>query len=95
MPRYVPVAPRLLPIVGKTIASLIRTQGIGDFYRIYAAARRDEIKVRLAWIPEEAGEDTSDEAFDPEYMSALFDFGYDQALSGNAWLDVDQVFESR
>ena len=95
MPRYDPVDPKLLPIAGKTIASLIRTQGIGDFFRIYATARRDGIEIRLASIPEEAGEDTSDEAFDPDYMSALFDFGYEQALNGNAWLDVDELFESR
>jgi predicted patatin/cPLA2 family phospholipase len=95
MPRYDPVDPRLLPIAGKTIASLIRTQGIGDFYRIYAAARRDQIEIKLAWIPQEAGEDTSEEAFDPEYMSALFEFGYDHAINGSAWIDAANVFEKR
>ena len=91
-PPYEPVQPRLLPIAGKTIQSLIRTQGVGDVFRIYSAAERDGIEVYLTWIPEEAGEDTSNEAFDPEYMSALFDFGYQLVRQGEAWLDVDEFF---
>jgi predicted acylesterase/phospholipase RssA len=93
-PRYEPVAPHLLPIAGKTIDSLIRTQGIGDFYRIYTIAQRDNIHVKLAWIPEEAGEDTSSQAFDPEYMSQLFEFGYRHMVDGEAWIDVARAIQS-
>ena len=32
--------------------------------------------------------DPGTEVFDPEYMSALFDYGYNRALSGEAWRDV-------
>ena len=34
------------------------------------------------------------EAFDPEYMKALFEFGYKQTLSGNTWRDFFDRMDS-
>ena len=90
-PRYEPVDPKLIPIAGRTIASLIRTQGVGDIYRVYSAAERDGVNVFVTWIPEEAPEDTSEQTFDPKYMTQLFEFGYRQALEGNAWQDMEAM----
>jgi hypothetical protein len=41
-----------LSIAGRAISSLIQTQGVGDLYRIYVAASRDDIDFNLAYIPE-------------------------------------------
>jgi predicted acylesterase/phospholipase RssA len=92
-PDFAETEPRMGAILGRTIDSLIRTQGTGDIYRIYAIAQRDDITVELSWITEEAGEDTSQQAFDPVYMSALFEFGYQRAVNGEAWMDIDTLFD--
>ncbi|MEP5569046.1 MAG: patatin-like phospholipase family protein [Halioglobus sp.] len=87
-PSYDPVSPKLTIIASRTIDSLIRTQGVGDAYRIYALAERDGVNVNLTWIPTNAVEDNSDEPFDPEYMSELFEFGYQRALRDELWTEL-------
>ena len=86
---YSPVSPRLSKISARSIDSLIRTQGVGDAYRIYAIAERDGVDVKLTWIQRDAVEDNSDEAFDPDYMSKLFDYGYQRAVDGTLWKELD------
>ncbi len=77
--------PRVGPIASRTIGSLIRTQGIGDMYRVYLAAQRDGIAYRLAYIPE-TFEEKFNEPFDKEYMRKLFDLGYRLAKDGYPWV---------
>jgi len=93
-PQYEIVEPRLLPIAGRTIDSLIRTQGKGDFYRMWALAERDDIEVHATWIPDEAREELRvepSEAFDPKYMTALFEYGYRRTLEGKTWFDAPHI----
>ncbi len=90
---YAPVQPRLRPIAARTVRSLIRTQGIGDFYRIYSQADRDGIGISVTWIPSEAVKAVSSEAFDPVYMRELFDYGRARVLAGEAWTDVSQAVD--
>jgi predicted acylesterase/phospholipase RssA len=78
------VEPRTLAIAARAIDSLISSQGIGDLYRIYTETQRDQIEFNLAYIPE-AFERVSDEPFDPKYMQALFDLGYQMASEGYPW----------
>jgi hypothetical protein len=63
---------------------LIRTQGIGDLYRIYLGAKRDGVPYRLAYIPGDFDLEP-DEDFDPKYMRELFDIGYELARDGYDW----------
>ena len=94
---YQTVDPRLIPITGRTIDSLIRTQGIGDFFRIGALAERDGLDLQVTWIPDEVRTEMglkSNEAFDPVYMKALFEFGYRQTLDGETFLDFSNMLES-
>ena len=90
---YDPVDPRLMPIAMRTIDSLIRTQGIGDFYRIYSQSQRDGIDIRITWIPGDAVEGKPQEAFDPVFMKALFDYGYQRTLAGETWSHVNEQLE--
>jgi len=90
-PRYKAVDPKLGPIIGKTIGSLIRTQGIGDVYRIYTLAQRDGVNVELTWIPDDAVTEKPAEAFDTAYMRALFEYGYQRATTGSPWVDVAEA----
>ena len=84
-PEYRPTSPSLYKITKRTMSTLTRTQGVGDAYQIYAIAQRDGLDVSLTWIPQGAVEDISKEIFDPSYMSALFEYGYQRALEGDVW----------
>lgn len=86
---YQPVRARVPNIAARAIESLIRTQGIGDAYRIAAISNRDGVGVKMTWIPMTAVRNPGDEEFDPKYMSALFDYGFQRALSGSAWIDIN------
>ena len=78
------VKPKLASIIGKSVGSLIKTQGIGDLYRMYSNAQRDGITFNAIWVPETF---TMKEPspFDPVYMKALFDVGYQMGLNGIPW----------
>jgi len=83
-PRWSEVVPRLRPVALASIATLIRTQGMGDLYRIYLGAKRDQIPFRLAYIPGDFHLEPN-QSFDPEYMRALFDLGYELSRNGYDW----------
>ena len=88
-----PVERRLLPIVGRSVSSLIRNQALGDLYQAAIIAKRDGLNLYLAYIPD-TFEQESEEMFDPVYMSKLFDLGYNLAREGNPWVDVLEELES-
>jgi predicted patatin/cPLA2 family phospholipase len=78
------VEAKLASIVGRSISSLIRSQGIGDMYRIYLSAKHDDLDYNLAYIPSTFREEP-EEIFDPVYMKKLFNIGYEMAKSGYSW----------
>jgi predicted patatin/cPLA2 family phospholipase len=76
--------PRIVPIALRSISSLIRTQGVGDIFRIYIQAENGGIDYNLAHIPTDFRERPKEE-FDPEYMQKLFDLGFRLAKDGYPW----------
>ncbi len=90
-PVWKTVKPKLAPIAGRTIDSLIRTQGLGDMYRIYLSAEQEGIDFNLAYIPGDFKEEPK-EAFDPDYMGKLFDLGFRTAKSGDVWVKTAPGF---
>jgi hypothetical protein len=91
-PQAAAVNRKLLPIADRTISSLIRTQGIGDLYRIFALAERDGLDFNLAYIPASFGEVPREE-FDTVYMRKLFDLAYEMGKSGYDWYKAPPGFE--
>jgi len=83
-PDYNGIKRSVFPIASRTIDSLIRTQGIGDLYQIYALCKRDGNDFNLAYIPADFTDEPA-EGFDPVYMRKLFDRGYQMALKGYHW----------
>jgi predicted patatin/cPLA2 family phospholipase len=83
-PEWQSVNENVLSITQRSIATLIKNQGIGDLYRIYSVTKRDGIDFNLASIPPDFS-DTSGEPFDQKYMIALFDRGYDLASHNYSW----------
>jgi hypothetical protein len=83
-PMYEQVDNKLFPIAGRSIASLVRTQGIGDLYRIFLETCRDGLDFNLAYIPSDFMEKPREE-FDTQYMRKLFDMAYARAAAGYEW----------
>lgn len=85
-PEWENVRPRLAPIGSRAIATLIKTQGIGDLYRLYLFAQRDKMAYNLAAIPTDLAPTRPREPFNQAYMNALFNLGYEMAAKGYPWL---------
>jgi len=75
---------RVLPILLRSVDSLIRTQGIGDLAQIYLLSQRDGLRFNLAYIPASFKEQPL-EKFDPVYMRKLFELGFERASAGYPW----------
>jgi hypothetical protein len=73
-------------IAARTIDSLLKSQSIGDLYRLYTYAKRDKMDYQLAFIPDSFTSVAKSE-FDNRYMNELFDYGYEQAKNGYPWSD--------
>jgi hypothetical protein len=83
-PEFKAVKASTLAIAGRSISTLIKTQGVGDLYQMYELARSNNVAYNLAYIPADFP-DTSTEAFDPKYMSQLFELGFKLGESGTEW----------
>lgn len=91
---YEPAAPRLGPIAEKALGSLISGSGAGDLYRMFTVAARDEVDLNVAWIPSGIALQAS-EPFDPAYMAALYEVGYEIGRTGEHWRPWPPGFEPR
>ena len=83
-PIHQQVRNKLFPIAERSLDSLVRTQGIGDLYRIYLQTCRDGLEFNLAYIPADFTQ-RSDGEFDRAYMQALFDLAYERSKAGYDW----------
>jgi predicted acylesterase/phospholipase RssA len=84
---------RTMSIAARAIASLTRTQGIGDLYRIYLTAQKDGIEFNLTYIPPTFNTPHLEE-FDTNYMRHLYAVGQQAAQSGTAWQKYPPGFEA-
>jgi hypothetical protein len=83
-PQWQTVDRSIVDIAGRTVDSLIRTQGIGDLYREYLGVKYYGFDYNLAYIPASFDAE-SKELFDPQYMGKLYQLGYDLARRGYPW----------
>jgi hypothetical protein len=90
-PRWENTPRGILNIAGRSIDSLIQTQGIGDLFRIYLTSQRDNIDFNLTFIPSDFNHPNPG-VFDNDYMRALFDRGYQLATHGEAWSQTPPGF---
>jgi hypothetical protein len=89
-PRWETVKRRLVPIMSRSIDTLIGSQSIGNIAELYIVAREQGLDYRLAYIPQRFYA-VADEPFDNEYMNKLFRLGRERALVGQAWLALDAL----
>ena len=84
---------KVMPIASRSISSLIRTQGMGDLYLIYALCVRDGNDFKLAYIPSSFDEQAAED-FDPVYMGKLYENGYEAAKNGYDWRTAPPGFSA-
>ncbi len=75
----------ILSITRRAAQTLLHFSGLGDIARIYLTTQRDGVDFRLAFIGRDF-QSPRREPFDPAFMQALFDYGYNQARNGDPWL---------
>jgi predicted acylesterase/phospholipase RssA len=73
-----------LGIAGRAISTMISASGINDVIRIYNTTHRDGVDYNLAYIGRDFDKKLP-QPFDPDYMKALFDYGYQRAVRGYDW----------
>ncbi|PZV34942.1 hypothetical protein B5V02_27970 [Mesorhizobium kowhaii] len=83
-PEYSSVKASLPDIAEKAVSSLIKTQGIGDLYRLYAIAKRDGIDFNAIDIPPDFTVEAKS-PFDNRFMRALYAEGYEMGRGGVPW----------
>jgi hypothetical protein len=74
----------LIGLAERSIFTLIKMQGTGDVLAAYASAKISGADYKETWI----GRDFKapyPEPFDPDYMKALYKYGYDLMKAGQAW----------
>ena len=89
-PRWQTVKRRLVPIMSRSIDTLIGTQSIGNLAELYIVAREQGLDYRLAYIPQSFYA-IRNEPFDKDYMNNLFRLGRERALANQAWLRLDEL----
>lgn len=83
-PSYKVTPPQLLDISQRSIKTLIKNQGIGDLYRIYALSKRDGLDFNLTYIPSKLGFKPKT-LFDADYMDKLYKLGERTGRHGIHW----------
>ena len=91
-PDWASVQRNFVTISGRAIATMIHYGGYNDILRTYATAKRDGVDYNLAYIEPDFAR-VKHENFDPNYMKALFDYGYAKGRGGYSWYKVPPNLE--
>jgi hypothetical protein len=83
-----------LSIGGQAVSTMIMMSGINDLYRVYLTTQIDGVDYNLAYIEDDFEPPPTEGMFDPVYMEALFDYGYNLGRSGYAWKKAPPYLET-
>jgi hypothetical protein len=81
-----------LSIATRAVSTLTTNSGLGDIYRMYALAQRDEVTFKLAFIGDDFREPRPAADFDHLYLVKLFDYGRAKASGGYRWYSAPPGF---
>jgi hypothetical protein len=90
-PEWEAVEPGLLKIATRSVASLLKYQGMGDLNRLYSQARDARFDYNLASIPESFTA-VEKAPFDIDYMRQLYDVGFQLGRGGYRWQKAPPSF---
>lgn len=83
-PEWDSVDPKIVDIGGRSISTMIKVQGVGDLYRAYVDSNDASFDFNYIDVPEDFTQ-ISEEPFDPKYMKALYDYGFQMAIKSLKW----------
>ena len=83
-PEWASVERRTMSVAGRAISTMIAVSGYNDVQRMYASTQRDGMGFNLAYIGSDFTMELP-EPFDPGFMQALYDYGYEQGKRGYDW----------
>ena len=86
-PDYAMAERRTITIAGRAISTMLAASGYNDVIRTYFVTKRDGVDYNLAYMGSDF-EHTKTGEFDQAYMQALYAYGRQQILSGQAWHKV-------
>lgn len=73
-----------LKIAQQAIQTMTASSGLNDLYRMYLTAKRDGVAFNLAYIDDNFSRPYKG-PFDKEYMTALYQYGYEVGAAGYKW----------
>ncbi|MEW5422061.1 phospholipase [Amorphus sp. 3PC139-8] len=83
-PRFEQTKARTFSIAGRSLSTIIKRHGIQSIEIMYDIAKSRGVAFYVTYV----GRDFDKELpapFDQDYMTALFDYGYQRALNGDVW----------
>ena len=83
-PEWATVERQTMGIAARAISTMIASSGYNDVMRIYNNTLRDDVAFNLAYIGKDFTKELP-EPFDPGFMRALYDYGYQRAVKGYDW----------
>lgn len=83
-----------LPIAAKAVSTMINYNGVGDLYRMYMVTQRAGASYSVAYIGPDF-QAPHPEEFDPTFMRALYEFGYQKAVKGYPWEHAPPGFQPK
>ncbi|MGF1501538.1 MAG: patatin-like phospholipase family protein [Paracoccaceae bacterium] len=83
-PDFSAIAPSILNISARSLSTMIKFGGRNDIQVLEQIAARDGFGVKVTSVPETFDMEEN-ELFDPVYMQALFQVGYDLAAGEGTW----------
>jgi len=84
VPRYQVIEAKLAVLAERSLSTVVKYQANGELDALYERAQRDDLAYNLAYIPATFTV-PSKEAFDRDYMVALYRTGYLIGRKGGGW----------
>jgi hypothetical protein len=91
-PDWASVNRDFLTITQRAVATMVHYLGYNDMLRIYETAKRDHVDYNLAYIETDFLMKKR-EAFDPDYMQALFYHSFEKGRRGYSWHKLPPIYE--
>jgi hypothetical protein len=80
------IKPGVFQVSARSLSTLIKAQGVDDLTIAYKLSLQRGAEYQATWIGTDFDHPLA-EPFDPDYMRALFDYGYQRFKSGALWSD--------
>ncbi len=80
------IEPGVFQVSARSLSTLIKAQGVDDLTIAYKLSLQRDAEYQATWIGTDFDYPLA-EPFDPEYMQALFDYGYQRFNSATLWSD--------